>query len=320
MHRYVIPFLVMSSICWFPAIAAANDSTAEIAGGGLILLRSDTVTMEREALYISPDQVRVEYVFRNNGQTGIESLVAFPMPVIAPADYTEGDLGVQNRDDDNFVEFSTTANGLKVEPELEMRALSYGLDITDELKALSVPLNPLAGRTEQAIGKLPAESLAGLQLKGAIHDAGDGPRPGWSLRSTYFWRQSFPAGEDIEISHRYRPVTGASFYWDGVFTQSNYRTKYCIDKATEAAIRKSAAAHNGALLENRISYVLTTGGNWAGPIKDFRLVIDKLQPAAVVSFCMDGVKKIAPTQFEIRRNDFIPERDLDILIYTPPSS
>jgi len=33
-----------------------------------------------------------------------------------------------------------------------------------------------------------------------------------------------------------------------------------------------------------------------------------------VSFCGDGVKKISATAFEVRANDFIPTRDLNIII------
>ena len=66
--------------------------------------------------------------------------------------------------------------------------------------------------------------------------------------------------------------------------------------------------------ERRIAYVLTTGANWAGPIGDFHLVVDKGAPDSLVSFCGDGVKKISPTQFELRHANFTPSRDLNILI------
>jgi hypothetical protein len=67
-------------------------------------------------------------------------------------------------------------------------------------------------------------------------------------------------------------------------------------------------------VERRISYVLKTGANWAGPIKTFHLVVDKGQPDRIVSFCGDGIKKISPTAFEMRASNFTPTRDLNILI------
>jgi len=66
-----------------------------------------------------------------------------------------------------------------------------------------------------------------------------------------------------------------------------------------------------------VSYILTTANNWASSIKDFRLVVDKGSPDALVSFCGKGVKKIGPTQFEMRATDFYPEHELEILIATP---
>jgi hypothetical protein len=59
-----------------------------------------------------------------------------------------------------------------------------------------------------------------------------------------------------------------------------------------------------------IGYVLKSGANWKGPIKDFRMVIDKGKPENLVSFCAEGVKKIAPTQFEVRKTDFEPKDDV----------
>ena len=67
-------------------------------------------------------------------------------------------------------------------------------------------------------------------------------------------------------------------------------------------------------MENRLRYILTTGGNWRSPIGDFRLVVDKGAPGNLVSFCGEGVRKISPTQFEMRRKNCIPDRDLRILI------
>ena len=60
--------------------------------------------------------------------------------------------------------------------------------------------------------------------------------------------------------------------------------------------------------------MLKSGANGKGPIKDFRLVVDKEKPGNLLSFCMDGVKKISPTRFEVRKSNFEPTRDIQILI------
>jgi len=43
-------------------------------------------------------------------------------------------------------------------------------------------------------------------------------------------------------------------------------------------------------------------------------VIDKGKTDRLVSFCLDSVKKISPTAFEVRMKDFTPDRDLKILL------
>ena len=71
------------------------------------------------------------------------------------------------------------------------------------------------------------------------------------------------------------------------------------------------------LTESRVRYVLTTGANWARPIGDFRMVIDKLSPSNLVSFCGTGVRRISPTQFEVRYRNFTPRQDVAVLVLTP---
>jgi Domain of unknown function (DUF4424)/YARHG domain len=69
--------------------------------------------------------------------------------------------------------------------------------------------------------------------------------------------------------------------------------------------------------QHLIEYVLTTGANWSGPIKDFRLVVDKGTPDNLISFCGQGVRKISPTQFELRASNFVPSSNVSVLVLTP---
>jgi hypothetical protein len=65
-------------------------------------------------------------------------------------------------------------------------------------------------------------------------------------------------------------------------------------------------------------YVLSTGATWAGPIRDFRLIVDKGDPDNLVSFCAAGVRKLDATRFEVRQNNFTPKSDLAIILLRPP--
>jgi hypothetical protein len=66
-----------------------------------------------------------------------------------------------------------------------------------------------------------------------------------------------------------------------------------------------------------LEYILTTGANWSGPIRSFRLVVDKGSSNNLISFCGQGVRKIDPTRFELRKSQFIPASNLYVLIVTP---
>jgi hypothetical protein len=76
-------------------------------------------------------------------------------------------------------------------------------------------------------------------------------------------------------------------------------------------------ANQPHLVENWISYVLTTGANWEGSIKNFKLIVDKGESGNYVSFCGKGVRKTGPTTFEMNATDFTPDKDLDILLLVP---
>jgi hypothetical protein len=151
--------------------------------------------------------------------------------------------------------------------------------------------------------------------------------PLWTLKSTYWWRSTFPAGRDVEVSHSYQPSTGGTsgltFYFEGKFQgdYEDYKRRYCIDAAFEKAVRKAEAESGegyAPLMEQRIQYVLTTGGNWAlGNIGDFKLTVDKGDPGNIVSFCGEDVRKTGPTTFEMTAKEYYPARDIEILILHP---
>jgi hypothetical protein len=170
--------------------------------------------------------------------------------------------------------------------------------------------------------------LAGLLTQSGTNDKGE-PfyDPAWTLTTSVVRQQTFPPGKPVIVEHRYRTSVGVSF--DSVLRQGlrqnkgleaevqRYKTTYCIlDDFLKAVDRLAGTdeANKARLIERRVAYVLSTGANWAGPIRDFHLVVDKGQPDRVVSFCGEGLKKISPTAFEMRARDFTPARDLNILI------
>lgn len=326
------------ALCWgWGAVSAlANDTSAELKTGGLVFVRSDAIEMEEEDLFISMDEIRVDYVFRNRTDEDVRSIVAFPMPEIPSSPYQMVSVpwfGEGNPQGDNIFGFSVEIDGAPVEPQLEMRASAASLDITDELIQAGIPVNHLAPGIDDQLAALDDDIKADWIARGMLHhdffEDGDtrvdNYWPLWSLRATYWWWSTFPANERMRVSHRYTPsvggTAGVSFLESdgspGGYDFEGYQRRYCMEpsflRALENATKQSGQDYP-PFFESWISYVLTTGGNWASSIGRFTLTIDKGETENFVSFCGEGVEKIGPTTFRMVKEDFYPERDLDVLI------
>jgi hypothetical protein len=312
--------------------ALANDSSAELAAGGLVLTHSDGIEMRSEDLSLSREAVKVHYVFRNTTPRDVSVLVAFPMPPIT------GDIDfvavVPTDDPVNILGFSTTVDGAPVKAEVEQRVFFKGREYTTLLKRWGIPLAPHLGATVAALDRLPKARQDQLLKLGLVdhddYDAGKGwehhLQPFWTLKTTYYWTQVFPAGRDLVVEHRYTPSVGQSagsglgMSWLKGKELADFRRKYCIDDAFMAAVDKvQARAGKDALVftEARLDYILSSGGNWSRPIGDFHLSVDKGHADTLVSFCATGVRRTGPTRFESHLTDFRPSQDLHILFLDP---
>jgi hypothetical protein len=312
----------------------ANDSVAELGTGGLAFITSDTLRMESEDLYISPVEVRVTYRFRNLSDEPQDVLVAFPLPdITGSVDFM---AAVPDTESDNAFVFETSFNGEPVAAELHQQAFAFNIDQTDVLAGMGVPLTPFGERTHQAIEALNEEQIARLLYLGLVvpmeFDDGSGWQvryePVWTVRSTYSWQAHFEPGETATVEHSYRPSVGGTvavtFLDDdgGADSQAaDYRQRYCTDDSFVSAVRKTLASPDepwsAPFTESWISYIWSTGNNWAGPIGKFTLTIDKGDTRNLVSFCWDGaVTKIGPTTFRMEAEDWYPpwNRELEILI------
>jgi hypothetical protein len=313
------------------APAMANDTTAELATGGLVFVRNDNVEMRSEELFISIDEIRVRYRFFNTSDQDVAVHVAFPMPDVRREEF---DVNIPSDDPVNLLAFSTRVNGRAVKAEVEQKAFAGDVERTALLRELKIPLAPHLDATEAALRRLPPDKQDELVRLGVAEfeeyeDPATGRKvrsltPRWSLRTTFHWEQTFPANKETLIEHRYKPSVGGTVmtslgatYARGESWQDDYKKKYCIEQSTFDTLERSrrAAKSDGApYMEERIDYILKTGANWSGPIKDFRLVVDKKEASALVSFCGEGMKKISPTRFEMRKTDFTPDRNLSVLI------
>jgi len=318
--------IVLTVALLLAASASANDSTAEVAAGGLVLTRTEAIDMLSEDLFVSATEVRVRYVFRNRTAQDVATVVAFPLP---DRDYTEEYYGDVARPDD----FRTLVSGRPVAMEVERKALVKGADRSAELRRLGIAVAGDFQAVSAALSALPkAERARLVDLGLATLEEGAPPggavlQPAWTVKETWYWKQIFPAAAQLAVEHSYTPGTGGSVGTPLVMREfrrsvEGRRTiaRYCADTAFLAGVDRLARAAGGeypTLPEQRIGYVLTTGANWASPIGRFRLVVDKGAPENLVSFCGSGVRKISASRFEMVRSNWRPDRDLQILIVSP---
>jgi len=313
--------------------AGANDSTAGLATGGLVLTKNADIEMRSEKLYISDKQVRVDYQFLNTSAKDVTVTVAFPMPDIT-VESLDDNISVPNPDAANILGFKTLVDGKPVSAQVEQKVISKGVDRTALLRSLGVPLSPFSQGTEKVLDKLPKatkDQLVKLDLAMA-YDEGEPSvshlQPTWTLKTTYYWTQTFPAGRALAVHHEYTPSVGSSAgtTWGTKddATSEGYaarKAKYCVDDSFLAAARRAVSSEADAsnYQEERIDYILVSGANWKAPIGDFQMTIDKGSTKNLISFCGDGVTKTSPTQFLVHHANFTPTKDVAVLILIQPT-
>ncbi len=325
---------------WFlmATSAFANDGYSEIGLGGLVLKNTTKISMDREDLYVSEKEIRVEYEFSNLTEQDVEASVVFPLPDLNLAEEFESARGLVNFA--KHLNFKTEVDGQPFPIALVQKAFVGETDISPVLISVGLPVSADVEDFSGAIRALSPEKLRQLISVGAIelfkdNDGKDIPlandqfiAPQWIVKYQMERRQVFPAGKTLRVKHRYVPLAGSSV--QTYFPPKDEIAKmhesdraefdreaalYCYDDDFWKAFAKRVKKEKGNVgFPTNLTYILASGATWAGPIKEFRLVVDKGRPDALVSFCGEGVKKISPTQFEVRKSNFEPKQNLDVMI------
>jgi Domain of unknown function (DUF4424) len=294
-----------------PVKVLANDGVAEIGAGGLEFTSNSWVEMQEEDLFISMEQVRVRYVFRNSGEEPQNLLVAFPLPVLQSEWFgVNGDERLAKADPITYLGFETLVDGVPIKTESEQRARVLTIDVTEELRALGIALFPGSPGLGASLAALPEDKLAVLIARGAVERVGSEIVPKWEYQTTFYWRQTYPVDKPVVIEHRYRPIVGGSVPYDQ-FIQ-DFGDTYCIGdafKQTYEANKHGTDAPSFLWL----NYILTTARTWAGPIGQFKLTIEQPGPDWAVALCREGMTKTGPTTLQWQAENFRPQTDLDVL-------
>lgn len=324
--------------------AYANMTIAAQAAGGLIPARTEEIAIEEEDLYISPEKVRVRYVFRNLTDHAVSAPILFPLP----------DMDIRLQSDDHYVlpvrygahppilTISVKVNGQSIPAGWQQRAyLADGREITETLKQFQLPMLAVGDLTESARKLSPAdrERLIGEGIIEALEANTFGAN--WIVRGAYHWTQSFVAATQTEVTLEYEPLSG------GYLTTPTFRAtdrpaaveaelsmrsekpefypwheEYCMTPAHVKALAAMPSGHgdpSAAVAWTR--YILVSARNWSGPIRNFRLTVDKLHPGAVSAFCAPDrkspIRKTGATTYQVEIRDFVPRTNFQMLTVAP---
>lgn len=309
--------IILIAFYCLSSTVVANDSTGFVGTGGVQYLKNKNIQMVDEDLFISKKKILVQYNYKNLSANDITETVLFPLPTVE--NYTDADFADTGKLMDSF---TITANGQKIKPNIHIQAFmqpikngevnwdAEGIDITSELKKCGLTDQELMTPWSQVEQQNDIENkirqcqAPKVQQLSKIYDEGDTLI--WSAQVIYSWKQTFKANAITHIQHEYAPLVGGS-----VALSVEYEgQEYCMDQSFKAGLKNSKSPYASY---SALGYILKTGANWAKPIQNFRAIIER-DASELVSFCWSGkVKKLSPTQFELKEKNFVPKQDLKII-------
>lgn len=280
----------------FAATAHANDSSFGDANGTIQLIQQPDIRMSKEALFISEDLVRVDYVFTNTSTRDLLVPIAFPMP---PMYFGMADHG-------ELTEFKLWVDGKPVRTERKLVAqLENGTDVSRQWAASGWSSDELASYIESG------ETPKGRKPLPKSWFDPDG-QPLFTLSEYFTWQQRFAAGKAVSIRHSYAPSLATGVPQPASELIREYAKDTCLDAGAQQSARRREGEQG--LQWSNLRYILLTGNNWKGPIQDFHLTLKKRAPSDMLSLCFDGaLKRTDPLTFEFEQKDFVPKQDLDVL-------
>jgi Domain of unknown function (DUF4424)/YARHG domain len=316
----------------------ANEMPIEgFPANGIVVRNERNIQIEREDLYIRSNRIEVAYIFRNDSDKDISSMVAFPIPLHEYG--TRGDMP-WDIEYPLHADFKVEVNGTPQKYDEYTRALINGKDFTDTLKRLNIsikdfnqshwggPFDHKFYEQNEAVKKKLTD--AGVVVFEEPIEEEHYPRPAWSVETTYFWHQIFPAKSTIQVTLSYKPNRS--------HTQNPAQDKVTINrnklidpKSSELSevlclndeLKKWEKKRKTRMFASVVDYILTTANHWKKPIKEFHLIIEadtRWAHNERVSTCFEQgqLKKITDYRYEATINNFEPKDEIGVYFISYP--
>jgi hypothetical protein len=293
-----------------PTLAQANDSTAGVSAGGIVLRKTDAIAMKKEVLSVSRQVIKVDYEFLNETDADVDETIAFPLPAY-PA--TNRQWQTYYGQPPGFV---INVDGKPVKFTTRLEAVLGKRNVTEQLRQAGlsdaqIAYNPGFHMVKE-VPLTPAQKtrLGKLGLYG--DQDGEPDSRLWSVEVNYVWSQKFPAHKVVKVHHAYSPFVDNG---PGVSDlKPDFEKRYCADKGFLNAWHHVAKKNKtDSVTAEYVSYILKSGNNWKNGIEDFTLNVIKQDPVELVSLCFPGkFTKVDATTYQVHLTNFHPKEDLAI--------
>ena len=303
----------------FPFLSNANDSSSCIGMGGLVFQKNAKIKMLSEELKISPDLIKVDYVYHNVSDEDIELLVAFPIPNLEMEHFHSGRDFPQS----NWWNFKTLVNGNEIE--------WFPFDPNEKIKGwMEYPKSFKKFMIDKSIKKF--NPFIDDDLNCSITE--NNPDNYLSIVRV----QKFTANKKVKVQHSYSPTLGGGIPNYNTLTMKNAllekdrdESEKKMDKSWLKCIDKKSAIHQLHLMDNKyepedlewgqkmvnydeVGYILKTGNNWNGPIEKFKLEITG-SPPIIIQTCFKGLKKVSDNKYVFEAENYVPTENLNVTFH-----
>lgn len=313
--------LVLISLFLSIGILYANDGMAAITTSGIVFKNSENISIEKERLTISKEIIVVEYLFKNNSDRDIETIIAFPLPDII-CDPFEGMNYPEN--------FRAFINDTEITVKREIKAIVYtdrdefktDQEVTSLLKGYGIPLDcrDIAEvKDDTELKEMSVEYKKLMDLGLACCDPKLDP---WEIyyktKINYYWEQKFPAQKTVKIKHTYKPSLGMrnGYYEEDAMRApiedkiETYRSFYLNQSENDLPDNKYTYKDKSY---SYLQYILWTANTWKGPIKEFELIIRNTSNLNVTS--LEGPFEFENGNLKIIKRNFEPIDDLYVFFF-----
>ncbi|WP_130802902.1 DUF4424 family protein [Acinetobacter ihumii] len=295
----------------------ANDSTGYVATGGVEYIKNPNIQMQKENLFISKRQIRVEYEFKNLTSHNIQENIVFPLPKVAnsrESDFAHTEALIKSfkvKVNQQPVDVVTHVRAflLNVNQKGELDWKRDSVDVTQALKTCGLTdqelMNPWTQKlNDEAINQRIYQCQQPMIQK-LIKPYHQDEQIYWEAQIIYSWPQVFKANSVTDVQHQYQPLVGGSVYLDDEVAKD-----HCVDQSFRNALNKMQNKNPPYM---GLSYILKTWANWASSIRNFNMLIER-DKNELVSLCWKGkIQKINTTQFKVSEKNFKPTQNIDII-------